>query len=71
MVDVPRLLRCLDDCDLSYRSHCFKNTSHNYFDGYDEPAIAAVLDLFTNIVPAEPMEDDLPERILQQHRPVS
>lgn len=49
-VDVPRLLRFLDEHDVKYVSHALENSGHNTFEDYDKSkAIAIVLDVFSDV----------------------
>ncbi len=49
-VDVPRLLRFLDEHKVAYSSHCLENSAHNAFEDYDkEAAIAIVLDVLADL----------------------
>lgn len=56
-VDVPRLLRFLDENKIAYKNYCFENTGHNSFEDYDKAAaIEAVLDVFSDIRPSSELK---------------
>jgi len=52
-VDVPRLLKFLEDNNVPFKNHCLERTGHNSFEDYDRDiAVGIVLDLFADLTPA-------------------
>jgi esterase/lipase len=49
-VDVPRLLRFLEDNKVPFRSHCFERTGHNCFEDYDrDEAVKVVMEVLADL----------------------